>query len=55
MLMQELALEFPQYNWQKNAGYGTQEHINAIKKYGICRHHRRNFDPIKQMINSCSI
>lgn len=42
-LLRNLDLEFPQYNWKKNKGYGTKEHIEAIKKYGICKYHRKSF------------
>lgn len=38
--MASLESEFPVYNWSKNKGYGTKEHIEAIKKYGHCHHHR---------------
>lgn len=45
--MDRLSDQYPQYNWQKNKGYGTREHIWALKKYGKTRHHRdlyiRNF------------
>ena len=34
---------FPQYNWQKNAGYLTAEHLHAIDKYGITPYHRKSF------------
>lgn len=34
---------FPQYNWKKNKGYGTKEHINLIKKYGLSPFHRKSF------------
>ncbi len=46
-LMKELAIHYPQYGWDKNAGYGTKEHIAAIEKYGITPHHRRSYAPIK--------
>lgn len=42
--IEELDKEFPQYNWKKNKGYGTKEHINAIKEYGICKYHRKSFN-----------
>ena len=32
--------KFPSYNWIKNKGYATKEHIEAIKKYGLTEHHR---------------
>jgi len=35
--------QFPQYNFIKNKGYGTAEHLNAIRKYGVCKIHRRSF------------
>ncbi|MGA1846202.1 ribonuclease HII [Deferribacter abyssi] len=42
-LMKRLHMYFPNYNWYKNKGYGTKEHINAIKKFGITYLHRRSF------------
>lgn len=41
--MNGLHNEFPVYNFSKNKGYGTQEHIDAIKKYGPCPCHRKSF------------
>jgi ribonuclease HII len=41
--MNRLHNEFPVYNFSKNKGYGTQEHIDAIKKYGPCPYHRKSF------------
>lgn len=49
-LMNELAKEYPQYLWSKNSGYGTKEHLEAIKKYGITKHHRLTFAPIKNCL-----
>ena len=34
---------YPVYNFEKNKGYGTSEHINALKDYGPCQIHRRSF------------
>ena len=42
-LMQRYAEEFPAYGFEKNVGYGTKQHIEAIKEVGICRIHRRTF------------
>jgi len=39
----ELDKEYPQYNFARNKGYGTKEHTDAIKKYGLCKAHRRSF------------
>lgn len=44
-LMCKLALEYPQYGWDKNMGYPTEEHIEAIRKYGLSPYHRRSFHP----------
>lgn len=42
-LMREYAKEFPEYGFEKNAGYGTAVHIQAIRETGICRIHRKTF------------
>lgn len=39
----ELDKKYPEYNFAKNKGYGTREHTEAIKKYGLCSAHRRSF------------
>lgn len=41
--MNKLHAEYPRYNWQKNKGYPTQEHREAIIKYGITALHRKTF------------
>ena len=41
--MEELHEEFPMYNWKKNAGYLTAEHLKAIDKYGMTKYHRPSF------------
>ncbi len=41
--MYELDKKFPNYNFKKNKGYLTKEHIEAIKKYGITEFHRKSF------------
>ncbi len=35
--------QFPQYNFLSNKGYGTEEHREAIQRYGFCKYHRRSF------------
>ena len=49
-LMVDLAKVYPQYGWDKNAGYGTKTHIEALKQYGITPHHRRTYAPIAKII-----
>lgn len=41
--MERLHEEFPMYNWAKNAGYLTKEHLDAIDKHGLCKYHRPSF------------
>lgn len=48
-IMREIHQEFPQYEFDKHAGYPTQSHVENIKKYGICKFHRKSFNPIKSM------
>ena len=42
-LLYKMDLEFPEYNWKSNKGYGTKEHMEAIKKYGLTPYHRKSF------------
>ncbi|GAA4298998.1 ribonuclease HII [Aestuariibaculum suncheonense] len=41
--MNRIHEEFPMYNWEKNKGYPTKEHREAIKKYGVTKYHRKSF------------
>lgn len=41
--MKNLSKKYPKYNFQKNKGYGTKEHIRAIKKHGSTTIHRKTF------------
>ena len=49
-LMEKMALLYPYYGFEKNAGYGTKEHIEALKKYGITPEHRKSYAPIKEYL-----
>jgi len=49
-IMEELSRTFPLYGWERNAGYGTPEHQNALKMHGITPHHRKSFAPIKALL-----
>ncbi|MCC8483522.1 MAG: ribonuclease HII [Rickettsia endosymbiont of Labidopullus appendiculatus] len=42
-LLLEYAKEFPEYMWHKNFGYGTKEHLNAIRLHGFSSYHRKSF------------
>ena len=41
--MDKISKEYPMYDWQNNKGYLTKKHIEAIKKYGISKYHRKSF------------
>ncbi len=49
-LMAEYAEQFPEYGFGHNAGYGTAEHIRAIREYGLCSIHRKTF--VKNFLES---
>ncbi|MCF8274577.1 MAG: ribonuclease HII [Flavobacteriaceae bacterium] len=41
--MNKIHEEYPMYNWKQNKGYPTQEHREAIKKFGVTKYHRKTF------------
>ena len=47
-LMRALAEQHPGYGWERNAGYGTAEHMAALTRLGPTPHHRRSFAPVAQ-------
>jgi len=49
-IMGDLHQEFPHFSWDKNSAYATKLHLQKIKEFGICKYHRRSFEPIKSMI-----
>lgn len=46
-LMAHLAEEYPEYHWERNAGYGTAVHLATIRSHGLTPHHRRTFAPCR--------
>lgn len=51
-LMDEYDEKYPEYGFKAHKGYGTAEHVAAIKKYGPCPIHRQSFEPIKSMLEA---
>ncbi|MEI6462393.1 MAG: ribonuclease HII [bacterium] len=49
-IMEELSLIYPGYNFEKNVGYGTKKHLDAIRENGVTKIHRKSFEPIKSML-----
>ena len=48
-MISNLSKKFKGYSWQKNFGYGTSQHLKAIKVLGITKHHRKTFSPIRRL------
>lgn len=48
-LMRDHALVHPHYGWERNAGYGTPEHLAALREHGPTPLHRRSFAPVAQL------
>jgi len=51
LFMIKLAKKYPKYNWHKNFGYGTADHLDKLKKHGITKHHRKKFRPIHNILS----
>ncbi len=49
--MEKIHAQFPQYGWNRNKGYGTEEHRIGIEKNGLCMYHRKSFNIVPQQIN----
>ncbi len=49
-IMVDLAQQFPGYGWEKNAGYPTSQHREALVKIGVTPHHRRSFKPVHNIL-----
>lgn len=49
-LMRALSLDYPGYGWEKNCGYPTRAHKQALVDYGVTRHHRCSFAPVRAIL-----
>lgn len=49
-MMQNDAAAYPGYGWERNAGYGTKQHLDAIERLGITPLHRRSFAPVARLL-----
>ena len=50
-IMAGLSEQHPGYGWDRNAGYGTPEHLAALQELGVSPHHRRSFAPVSQRLS----
>jgi ribonuclease HII len=48
-IMRGLDREFPEFGFARHQGYGTKEHLEALRIHGPCCHHRRSFQPVAQL------
>lgn len=48
-IMREIHEEFPHFGFANHQGYGTKEHLEALRIHGPCRYHRRSFQPVSQL------
>jgi len=48
-LMREAARAYPHYGWERNKGYGTREHLEALRRHGPSPLHRKSFAPVAQL------
>lgn len=49
--MTELAAEYPGYGWERNMGYPTREHLEALSKLGVTPHHRLSYAPVRAILD----
>lgn len=49
-LMVDLAQQHPGYGWERNAGYPTKDHLEALLNLGVTPHHRRSFRPVHNIL-----
>ncbi|MEW5943739.1 MAG: ribonuclease HII [Pseudomonadota bacterium] len=50
--MLELHRRFPQYGFDRHKGYGTAEHLEALRRHGACEAHRRSFAPVRAVVEA---
>jgi ribonuclease HII len=49
-LMRAYATAHPFFGWERNMGYGTPEHLEALRKHGVSPQHRKSFSPVAQLV-----
>ena len=49
--MIRLSEKFSNYAWERNFGYGTKDHLEGLKKFGITSHHRKGFKPVHKILS----
>jgi len=54
-MMLTLHEEHPVYAWDRNKGYGTEDHMNGLRQHGCTRHHRRSFAPVHAILYGANV
>ena len=49
-LMVEMAANYPRYGWERNKGYGSKEHLDALEEYGVTDQHRKAYAPVRRAL-----
>ena len=52
LLMKQIGAEYPEYGFEKHAGYGTKQHQSALAVHGVTEHHRRSFRPVRELLEA---
>ena len=50
-IMMRYAEKYPEYGFDRHKGYGTADHLKALKKHGPCPIHRKSFSPVREILN----
>jgi ribonuclease HII len=48
--MQRLHTRFPQYGFDEHKGYPTPQHLEALRRHGVCEVYRRSFAPVRELL-----
>lgn len=51
-LCDDLHRDYPEYGFKAHKGYPTVHHIEALRRYGVCVHHRRSFAPVREVLSA---
>ena len=49
-LMKEFSAQYPEYGWDRNSGYPTKQHLQALQNFGVTEYHRRSFAPVAKLL-----
>jgi ribonuclease HII len=53
--MKRLATRYPGYGWERNVGYGTKQHTQALQELGVTPYHRKTYAPVQQALKQLEL